>query len=120
MKRIHITLVAVLLASVAILGTRAITSTSGLGQQAKSATTVSTPELDKRSRILDRTEQELARALAERPPALPKLPSPSAAGVALPAQQVQYVRAAPIIRRVARPGGGEGDDRNENERGGGD
>ncbi len=103
----------------AIAGTIAATKSVHLGHAASTPTTGSSSLIAQRTAQLDRAEIALRKALAQKPPKLPPLPTtlpavPAAAGspisataTAAPAQRVVYVRPAPIIRHVHRAGGGE-------------
>ena len=69
MNRLHLTLVAALLAAAAVLGTVAATHTVSLGARTGTTGVVA------KTRQLQRFEASLRRALAKRPPALPAAPA---------------------------------------------
>src|SRR3954452_8136267 len=92
----------------AIAGMFAATKSVQLGRHGAAATSQgSTTLIAKRSAQLHRAEASLRKALAQKPPRLPALPS-SPAAVA-PAQQaaprVVHVRPAPHIVTIHRAGG---------------
>ena len=94
----------------AIAGMFAATKSVQLGHHGSAAAAQSSSALvAQRSAQLDRAEASLQKALAQKPPALPALPgSPVAAqrpNQAVP--RVVYVRPAPHIVTIHRPGGGE-------------
>jgi hypothetical protein len=94
MKRIHVLGVALLLGLAAVLGLVAATRTTGVARHAQPRT--SDAAIVARARRLNQVEFALRRALRDRPPALPPVPSASApAPVAAP--QVVYRRPAPIV-----------------------
>lgn len=134
MNRKHAFVLAIALGVAAVLGALAAVNTARLGQPQASASTVASQAaaLRTRTRLLDRQEAALRRALARRPPKLPKVPkfapisvsAPSTAQVAsapapvAAAPRVQYVRPAPIVIVKHRA---HGDDGHEHEyEGGGD
>lgn len=137
MARKHAFVIALALGLAAAVGALAAMNTARLGQpQAKAADgAAQTAALLKRTRLLDRQEVALRRALAKRPPKLPKVPrfapvktpppapvtvAASAAPAAAPAasqQRVQYVRPAPIVVVKHRS---HGDDGEQQGGGGGD
>lgn len=122
MNKLHITIVAGLLAGAAVLGTFAAGHTVSLGAaHSKSADGA----VLTRSKQLDRFEASLRKALAKKPPALPAVPTASAArqtGAASAQPRVIYQRppALVVVRhthhgddgadREAASGGGGGDD----------
>jgi hypothetical protein len=111
MKKIHVTIVALLLGVSAVLGVVAATRTAGLGAAATATTHVTSASIAQRTRRLDRVEAALRKALRDRPPAFPAVPSSSRTASA--ATGVVYRRAAPIVvlRRSTH-----GDDTAEHER----
>ncbi|HSB39493.1 MAG TPA: hypothetical protein VLD13_10435 [Gaiellaceae bacterium] len=134
MAKKHAIVVALFLGLAAAVGGFAAIRTASLGQpQAKASTPTSqSAALVKRSRILDRQEIALRRALAKRPPKLPKVPkfkpvsmprapapaqvasAPApAASAAAPQATVRYVRPAPVI--VTKHRSHEGDDGHESD-----
>jgi aminoglycoside phosphotransferase (APT) family kinase protein len=99
MSKLHVTLIASLLAAAATLGAIAVTHTVKLGaaNRASTETTVLT-----RTKRLDQFEASLRRALAHKPPALPAIPkttavSSAAAPAAAPQPRVVYRRPPPIV-----------------------
>jgi len=105
MSRTHATVLAVLLALNAVVGTVALARTLHLGQASHKASNVL---VAKRAAQLDRFEASLKAQLAKKPPALPKVPpasTVSAAPAAAAPQVVRYVRPAPIIIHKHRAGG---------------
>ena len=111
MSRTHATVLAVLLALNAVVGTVALARTLHLGQASHTASNVL---VAKRAAQLDRFEASLKAQLAKKPPALPKVPpastvsaapATSAAPAAAAPQVVRYVRPAPIIIHKHRAGG---------------
>ena len=110
MKRAHVVAIAVLLGLAAVFGLVAATKTArvaGGGQAQASAATIAA-----RTKMLDRTEAALRRALRDRPPALP----PAHGGSP---QQVIVRRPAPLIV-VTHHRGGEHEIEHEAEGHGGD
>jgi hypothetical protein len=120
MKKIHVAAVAVTLALASVFGIVAATRTAGLGAAAH-ATASGTPgaTIAARQQRLDRLEASLRKALADRPPALPAVPSTPAA-VAAPAPRVVYHRSAPIVVIKHRAGGEHDGFEAEGGEGGGD
>jgi hypothetical protein len=104
MKRRHLISISVLLAIAAAVGTLAAFRTAGIGTSSHAATP-SRAAIAERTRRLDRAEASLHRALARKPPALPASTTPR------PAQKVVYVRPAPVVHVLHRPGGDEGENR---------
>jgi hypothetical protein len=108
----HAITISLAVAVAAITGTFAATRTVQLGRPAAAQPAAAMTSVTQRTRQLDRAEIALKKALGQRPPKLPPLPAAvtlgSTATAPTPAQQrVLYVRPAPVIRRVHRPGGGE-------------
>ena len=143
MAKKHAFVVAVFLGLAAAVGGFAAIKTASLGQpqaKASGSTTSQSAALLKRNRILDRQEIALRRALAKRPPKLPKVPKfkpvsiphasapaqiasgPAPAAAPAPAQPtVRYVRPAPVIVTKHRSGESEHEsDHHESEHEGGD
>jgi hypothetical protein len=122
MNKLHITIVAGLLAGAAVLGTFAATHTVSLGAARSHA---NTKTVVSRAKQLSRFEASLRKALAKRPPALPARPK-ATAGVQADAPAAQprviYQRPPAIVvvhhthhgddggsREAADGGGGGGD-----------
>ncbi|HZR96191.1 MAG TPA: hypothetical protein VFA56_10880 [Gaiellaceae bacterium] len=111
--------VAALVAAAAVLGTLAATNTVSLGAAQHRA---SDAGIAKRTHQLDRFEASLRRALARKPPALPKVPAApavsAAAAPAAPQPHVVYRRppAVVVVRHTQHGDDGEGREA-EGERG---
>ncbi|HEY1368198.1 MAG TPA: hypothetical protein VGF23_13820 [Gaiellaceae bacterium] len=101
MKRMHVAAVAVILAVASVFGVVAAAHTAGLGAAARASTPAAA--IAGRQQRLDRIEASLRKALADRPPALPAVPSAPTA--AAPAPRVVYHRPAPIVVVTHRAGG---------------
>jgi hypothetical protein len=122
MARKHALIVAVVLGLAAAVGAVAAIKTAGLGQaQANASSTPSqSAQLLRRTRLLDRQEAALRRAVVRRPPKLPRVarfapvaaptPAPASPVAAAPpaAPRVQYVRPAPVIVVKHRSHGEDG------------
>lgn len=97
MHKLHITLVAGLLAAAAVLGTFAATHTVSLGS---AHARTSDASVRAREHRLNRFEASLHRALAKKPPALPTVPKTSAAqrpGTSATQPRVVYRRPPAIV-----------------------
>jgi hypothetical protein len=104
MNRMHVLVVSAILAVAAGFGLVAASRTAGLRTASPS---VSPAALAARAHKLDRVEASLQRALRDKPPALPALPTAGgASGRAVP--HVVYHRPAPIIV-VKHRSSGEGE-----------
>lgn len=88
MKKLHVTLVATLLAGAAVLGAVAVTHTVSLGTAQRQS---SNAAVLARTRQLDRLQASLQRALARKPPAR------SAAPAAAPTPTIVYHRPPPVV-----------------------
>ena len=128
MARKHAFVIALALGLAAAVGGFAAVSTARLGQpQAKASTLAAqSAALAKRTKLLDRQDVALRRALARRTPRLPKMPkfapvatppaparvqaasAPAPAAAPAPVQPVQYVRPAPIVVVKHRSRGDDG------------
>jgi hypothetical protein len=95
MKKIHVTVVALLLGVSAALGVTAATHTAGL-RTTTAKTSVSRAAIAARSHRLDKVQVSMRRALHDRPPALPAMPKKAGPAPA-PTQHVVYQRPAPIV-----------------------
>jgi hypothetical protein len=93
MRKAQVAVVALLLGVAAVLGVLAATRTAGVGAAARSNVTSAT--VAARAHRLDRLELALRRALRDRPPALPQVPTSSPRPAAAP--HVVYRRPAPIV-----------------------
>ena len=111
MKRARALTVSLAVAVAAIAGVFALTSTVSLGSQTRASTD---RQVAKRTAQLDRYEASLRKALAQRPPRLPAIPS-GAVQAAAPVQsaapaRVVYHRPPPIVivkHRAGSEGGAE-------------
>ena len=105
MKRIHALLIALALAVAVVAGTFAAMRTTQLGTSSTTATQhVSTAEVARQTRILNRAEAALRAQLRRKPPKVPALPAAVTAPAA-PAQTVIYHRAPTIVHVLHRHGG---------------
>lgn len=97
MKKIHVTVVALLLGVSTALGVAAATQTTGL-RTTTAKTSVSSTAIAARLHRLDKVQASMRRALRDRPPALPAMPKKAGPGAApAPAQHVVFQRPAPIV-----------------------
>jgi hypothetical protein len=94
MKKIHVLIVAALLGLSAAVGLVAATKTARLGPAA--STRASSAAITARSRRLDRVQLQLRRALRDRPPALPAVPTANRGSAASP-PRIVYQRPAPLV-----------------------
>lgn len=133
MARKHAFLIAIFLGLAAAVGAVAAINTARLaGPQARAVSTQSqSAQLQRRSHLLNSEAASLQRALAKRPPKLPKVPAfstagtsasaaiaaPIAAPTSAPTPRVQYVRPAPVI--IVKHRSHEGDDHEGGDDGGG-
>lgn len=117
MNKVHVTIFAILLAATVVLGTVAVTRTTGLGRAARHTNDAA---VGARTRQLEAYAARLKRELKAKPPALPRIPKPV---VAAPAPKPQaprlvYHRPPPVVVTVhrshsddgAHESGGGGDD----------
>lgn len=86
MKKVHVAIVAALLAGAAVLGAVALTHTVSLGTAQRQS---SNAAVRQRTRQLDRLQASLARALAQKP-------KPARAAAA-PSPRIVYHRPPPIV-----------------------
>ena len=110
MLPIHRTAIAAILGLAVIVGLLGLSRTLDLGAATAKTQPTDTAALARRSHALDRVQASLRKALAQRPPALPAVPTYSAPAVAPAAarpaaQQVTYVRPPPRVVTVHRAGG---------------
>jgi hypothetical protein len=115
MTKTHSAAVAALLAVAVILGSVAVFRTTALGTSARQANDAAVAA---KTRQLAAYQRSLAKALAAKTPALPKLPTGRAApATATPQQRVVYHRPPPVVvvKHTAH-----GDDGYEAQGGGGD
>jgi hypothetical protein len=87
MRKLHVTIVATLLAGAAVLGAVAVTHTVSLGAAQRQPSSAS---IQARTRQLDRLQASLRRALTQKPKARP-------AAAAAPAPRIVYHRPPPIV-----------------------
>ena len=135
MKKIHVLAIAALLGFAAILGVVGATRTTGIGAATKAkATSTMEAQLHAREQRLRQMERALAKARAQRPPALPRVPAvhhpsaPSAAPAypasapppAAAAPRVIYRRPAPIVVVRHLHHGDDGPEHGHDSEGGGD
>lgn len=130
MRNANTFVLAMLLGVAAALGTSAVLHTVQLGAAATKASTVPNRLIARRTAKLNRAEVSLRRALAKKPPKLPRVPhfkqvhvpptpAASAAPVAAqaPAPPVVYRRPPPIIMHTHH--GGESEHEGQDHEGGG-
>ena len=94
MNKLHLALVAGLLAAAAMLGTVAATHTVSLGA---AHTRAGNAGVARRTKQLQRFEASLRRTLKKKPPALPKVPAAQSRGVSASAPRVIYRRPPAIV-----------------------
>jgi hypothetical protein len=119
MSKLHVTLIAALLAVAAVLGAIVVSQTAKLGTASRTSTATA---LVARTRQLDRFEAKLRRALERKPPALPAAPMAAAVSpshAAAPQPRVVY-RRPPAIVVVSQTHHGDDDGGREAPSGGGD
>jgi hypothetical protein len=126
MNKSHVTIFAILVAATAVLGTAAVTRTTGLGRAARNTNDAAVAS---RTKQLEVFAAKLKQQLKAKPPALPKIPklkppvssSPAAAAAApqatAAAPRIVYHRPPPIIHTIHRHHGD--DDSHEGGGGGG-
>jgi non-ribosomal peptide synthetase component E (peptide arylation enzyme) len=116
MNKAHLTLFALLVAGATVLGAVAVTRTTGLGRAARQTNDAAVAA---RTKQLGAYAAKLQKELKAKPPALPKVPKPSAAAAPASQQtpQVVYHQPPPVVTVVHRPHGDDGS--HESEGGGG-
>jgi hypothetical protein len=127
MKRSHALLLALLLGVAVVAATFAVMTTTSLGMSAKAAApATSSAQIAARNHKLDKTEAALRRALAKKPPALPKVPKRVAAepqivhvSTASPATQVATAPPAPTSTQPVSDDGSSNAYEPGDDRGGG-
>lgn len=123
MSKWNVALVSGLLALAAVLGTLAVTQTASLGTAQKKSADAA---VQARVKQLDRFQASLHKALANKPPALPKIsatpsaPLVYAAAAPAAAPRIVYHRPPPVVVVKHRPGGSESEGGFESEGGGND
>jgi len=101
MKKSHVLVLAVLIAVGATLGTYALTRTTELGVQARTASKESTDAaIAARTRQLNALEQSLSKVLAKKPPRLPSLPKLKAPA---PRPAPRVYASAPVVSHAPTP-----------------
>lgn len=100
MKRIPALIIALALAVAVVAGTFAALRTTQLG--AKATPHVSSAQIARQNRALDRAQAALRVELKRKPPAVSALP---AATPPASAQTVIYHRPPPVVRVIPRAGG---------------
>jgi hypothetical protein len=95
MKKIHVTVVALILGVSGALGVAAATRTTQLRTPAAQSS-ASDAAIAARAHRLDKVARDIARARRDRPPALPRVPVTRSAS-ASQAQRVVYRRPAPVV-----------------------
>jgi hypothetical protein len=113
MARKHALIVSLTLGLALAAGTIAAVRTTQAAHPAATVGRVSSSSLELRSKALDRVQASLQRALARRPPKVPRVPSLSPATAAPP--QIQYVRPAPIVVIKHRHHDDDSEDEHESE-----
>jgi len=93
MKKLHVLAIALLLGLATVLGVLATTRTVGIGATAHAP--VSRTAINARSQKLSAAERALNRALKDRPPALPAIPTGRRS--AQTPQHLVYRRPAPLV-----------------------
>jgi hypothetical protein len=93
MHKLHVTVIAALIALAAIGGTFAAIRTTGLGSAARRANDAAVAA---KTRQLNAYERSLAKALAATTPA-PAATTPAAASAPAPQQRIIYHRPPPIV-----------------------
>jgi hypothetical protein len=122
MNKLHITIVAGLLATAAVLGTFAAGHTVSLGV---AHTRASNGNVLVRAKQLSRFEASLQRALAKKPPALPAVPkAPAAQQPSAPSAQPRVIYQRPpaivVVRHTHHGDDGAGREASDGGGGGGD
>jgi hypothetical protein len=120
MNKAHVTLLALLLAGAAVLGSAALSRTTALGHSAQHANDAA---LAARTKQLSTYAAKLRQELRAKPPRLPAIPKQSAA-VAAPAPRPQaprivYHQPPPVVVTVHRSHGDDGSHETEGGGGGG-
>ena len=107
MNKVHVTIFAILLAATVVLGTAAVTRTTGLGRAARHTNDTAVAA---RTRQLEAYASKLRRELKAKPPALPRIPKPVVAAAAPPTQapRVVYHQPPPVVVTVHRSHGDDG------------
>jgi len=101
MKKIHVTVVALILGVSGAVGVAAATRTAGL-RTPSAHSNVSSAAISARAHRLDKVARDIARARRDKPPALPAVPAAHKSS-ASQVQHVVYQRPAPVV--VVKHGG---------------
>jgi hypothetical protein len=117
MNKAHVTILALLFAGAAVLGSIAVTRTTGLGHAAQQT---SDGAVAARTRQLNAYAAKLQKELAAKPPALPKIPTQPPAAAPAPAPRVVYHQPPPVVVTVHRQHGDDGSREAEGGAGGRD
>ncbi len=111
MQRANAVIIALFLGTAVVVGSVAALKTAEL-KSASAKPAISNRTIARRNARLDRAEIALRKALARRPPKLPRVPhfapvatQAASTPVAAPAPTVRYVRPAPIVVTTHRSGG---------------
>jgi hypothetical protein len=115
MHKLHVTVIALLLAGAAVLGAVAVAHTTGLGSAARQSNDAA---LAARTRALTAYAAKLQKELHAKPPALPAIPKrQTVAAAASPAPRIVYHQPPPVVVTVHHRHGDGGS--NERDGGGG-
>jgi hypothetical protein len=116
MNKALLTIFALLVAGAAVLGTVAVTRTTGLGRAARHSNDAAVAA---RTRQLGAYAAKLQKELKAKPPALPRIPRPSARATPAGRQapRIVYHRPPPVVVVVHRHHGDDGS--RESDGGGG-
>jgi hypothetical protein len=120
MNRARALIVSLAVGLAAIAGVFAVAHTVSLGNQSHASTNA---QVARRTAQLDRYEASLRKALAQKPPSLPPLPTTTAATNLQSAAPVRvvYHRPPPIVITTKRTGGEhDGEHESDSEGGGAD
>ena len=120
MNKAHVTLFAILVAAATVLGSVAVTRTTGLGRAARHTNDAA---ITARTKQLATYAAKLQKELKAKPPALPKIPKPKPVPAAAPVAQqaaaptIVYHRPPAIVTVIHTHH--HGDDGPESDGGGG-
>ena len=115
MKKIHVTVVALILGVAGAFGLAAATHTAGLRATTTAHSSVSDAAIAARAHRLDKVARSIARARRDKPPALPAVPAAQPGSASQP-QHVIYQRPAPVVV-VKHSGHHESESESEHEGG---
>jgi hypothetical protein len=110
MNKVHVTIFAILVAATTVLGTAAVTRTTGLGRAARHTNDAA---IAARTRQLEAYAARLRHELKAKPPALPSVPQPPTRAAVAPSRsaatpRVIYHRPPPVVVTVHRHHGDDG------------